>query len=279
MITTDDRVPIPDLRILSMDHIHPHEDYDSQRAEPLIAILRDAQYLTNPPIVAPMGQEHDKDQFVVLDGANRYHCFRQLGYEHLLVQVAPYDGGYVELGTWQHVISNWDEVEFVQKLDAISNIQIRRQWNYQSIVQILLQSGTVLAIDSQTQTETLEKRNQILRQIVHLYHQHGTLNRTAIHDPTHIWRLYPNAIALVLFPSYEPQNIMDAAHQQAYLPPGVSRHIIQGRALKVNYPLTRLRDSEISLAAKNNALQDWIQQRIATRGVRYYAESTYQFDE
>jgi hypothetical protein len=63
------------------------------------------------------------------------------------------------------------------------------------------------------------------------------------------------------------------------LPPGISRHIIQGRALKVNYPLAVLRDQTISLAEKNEQLSLWIQEKLAKRQVRYYAESSYLFDE
>ena len=91
--------------------------------------------------------------------------------------------------------------------------------------------------------------------------------------------LYPDAIALVLFPPYNAEDIIAAAEHQAFLPPGVSRHIIQGRALKLNYPLHYLENMETSLEEKNQHLQDWIREKLANRSVRYYAESTYQFDE
>jgi hypothetical protein len=140
-----------------------------------------------------------------------------------------------------------------------------------------MHDGSVLAIHGSN--ETIRERNKTLCKLVDVYRYQAILNRTAVTDPTIIWRLYPEAIALVLFPPYEAEDIIAAAQHQAFLPPGVSRHIIQGRALRVNYPLAFLRDNETSLEAKNKHLQEWIRNKLAARSVRYYAESTYQFDE
>ena len=71
---------------------------------------------------------------------------------------------------------------------------------------------------------------------------------------------------------------MTPAVAGAYLPPGVSRHIIHGRALNVNYPMKRLQ-AELPLDTKNQKLQDWLRKQYATRSIRYYAESTFQFAE
>lgn len=265
--------PPPDLQILPIDSISPHEVYDSQRAEPLLKILREAQYLTNPPIVAPMGD----GSYVVMDGANRYHCFRALGYDHLLVQVFEYKSEFLELGVWNHVISGWDEDIFIEHLYDIPDAKIKKAWDSKAAAQIMLANGSVLSLTSPV--ETLVERNQVLRDLVSTYQRHAKLSRTALHDPTLIWPLYPEAIAIVIFRDYTPQDIIEAARQNAFLPPGVSRHIIHGRALKLFYPLEKLRDVSVSIEDKNTALQTWIQDKFANRGVRYYAESTYQFDE
>ncbi|MEO1287371.1 MAG: hypothetical protein AAFV93_06355 [Chloroflexota bacterium] len=273
MITPSKDAPPPDLRIVSIDNILPHEEHDQQRSVPLIARLRKADVLTNPPIVAPMGDGN----YVVMDGANRTFSFRELGYRYLLVQVAPYDSGYVDLGVWQHIISDWSEAAFREALDQLSDISIESGWDYRSVAQILLHDGSVLSMYGAN--DTIEARNKTLSKLVNCYRETATLNRTAVTDPTVIWRLYPDAIALVLFPPYNAEDIIAAAEHKAFLPPGVSRHIIQGRALRLNYPLAFLQDESTSLEAKNQHLADWIRDKLAMRSVRYYAESTYQFDE
>ena len=44
-------------------------------------------------------------------------------------------------------------------------------------------------------------------------------------------------------------------------------------------PLAALRDPNITLEQKNIDLLRWMQNKLANRQVRYYAEATYQFDE
>lgn len=265
--------PQPDLRILAVDQIVAHEEHDSQRSDPLMKRLVLAEVFTNPPVVAPM----DDGRFVVLDGANRYHCFSALGFPHLLVQVVDYKSGFVELGVWNHVITEWDRDEFQAELERLPDVKIRHGWDHTAVAQVLLSDGLVLALDAPN--STIEERNQALRELVHVYLRRGRMHRSALHDPTLIWPLYPRAVALVLFPPYTPDDIISAARHQAFLPPGISRHIIHGRALKLFYPMDALRDTTTSTEGKNAALQEWVLRKLSNREVRYYAEATYQFDE
>ena len=105
-------------------------------------------------------------------------------------------------------------------------------------------------ISLQAKVETLHERNHILRKVVDVYQQNATLNRTALNEPAQIWRLYPDALALMLFPAYHPADIVAAARDDAPLPPGISRHIIHGRALELHYPLAALKDDSLSLEEK-----------------------------
>jgi hypothetical protein len=265
--------PVPDLRILPIKIVHPHEEHDSQRAAPLLDRIRQAQLFTNPPIVAPMNDT----EFVLLDGANRYHVLCELGYQHILVQVAPYESSFVELGVWQHIISGWETEALLERLHTLPHMSLKHGWEENAIAQVLLREGMTFSID--VPTDNIEQRNAALRNVVGIYQQQATLHRTALTDPMRIWHLYPDAIALILFPQYQPEDIIGAARYRAFLPPGISRHIIHGRALRLNYPLKILYDTKISLGEKNNTLQNWLRERLANRSVRYYAESTYQFDE
>ncbi len=265
--------PQPDLRIVLTETLHPHEENDSQRSRPLMERLANETVVINPPIVAPMGTS----QYLVLDGANRFHAFSHLGYQHILVQVAPYESGFVELKTWRHLICDWNLDAFLEHIKQLDDIQIIQGQETSAIAHILLPDSTVLALMSPV--ENTHERNAALRQVVGIYQRNATLQRTALAEPSDIWPLHPTAIAIVEFPHYLPADIIAAARYKAYLPPGISRHIIQGRALKVNYPLALLRDETTSLSDKNEQLHEWVQKKLATRQIRYYAESSYLFDE
>jgi hypothetical protein len=266
-------VPTPTLRILPTSALYPHESHDFQRATPLIERLKQAEFLTNPPIVAPIDQE----RYVVLDGANRYHALKTLGYPFILAQVAPYDSGFVELHVWQHVVSNWSQEAFLDALTQLPQLQLKHGWDSHAMARILFRDGVVVSLD--TPADDLVERNTLLCQIVSLYQANARLDRTALEETSQVWDVYPSASAIVRFPPYAPHDILKAAKERAFIPPGISRHIIHGRALQLNYPLSQLKNTEETLAEKNFALQDWIRRKFAQRAVRFYAESTYQFNE
>ncbi len=264
--------PPPDLRIVPTSSLQPHEEHDSQRAIPLIERLRNERYVINPPIVAQMSTDH----YVILDGANRFYAFSHLHYPHILVQNAPYEGGYVELKTWRHIVSRWEPEQLIEHLRRLPQIQLVEGQHNGAIAHVLFHNGQILALLA---AESTQERNAALCEAVRVYQRNAILHRTALSEPDDIWRLYPESVALVIFPSYQPADILMAAQEKAFLPPGISRHIIHGRALRVNYPIDALRDSSVSLEDKNAQLERWMQDKMSKRHVRYYAEATYQFDE
>ena len=272
MISNPDSVPPPNLRVVRVKDVLPHEKGDIQRSKPLMERLRRAEYFTNPPVVAALADEH----FVLMDGSNRHISLKTLGYKHIMVQIADYESDCVELGVWQHIVADWDERRFLRVLDDIEHINVRDGWDSNAAAQVLLRGGPVYSINAVV--DSLAERNATLRQVVESYHNNATLYRTPLTDPGLIWSLFPSGVALVMFPHYQPQDIIDAALQAAFLPPGVSRHIIHGRALNLNYPLACLR-SALPLSVKNEQLQEWLRKQYAQRSVRYYAEATYHFDE
>lgn len=265
--------PPPDLRIVPTNMLLPHEEHDSQRSIPLVGRMRSESVVINPPIVAPIDAEH----YVILDGANRVYAFAELEYPHILVQVAPYESGIVELETWRHIVAGWTMKEFIQHLRELPEVALEDGQDAHAIAHILTPDGEIIALRSPI--ESTHERNAALRKVVSIYQRSAILHRTAIAEPADIWPLHPDGIALVHFPHYAPADIITAARQRAFLPPGISRHIVHGRAVRVNYPLDALRDPTTSLEAKNETLQIWIQRKLANRQVRYYAEATYQFDE
>lgn len=275
MTTARYNAPPPDLRIIATESAHVHERHDKQRSTPLIQKLRDAAFLINPPVVAPMDTS---ESYVILDGANRRHAFEVLGYPHLLVQVAPYGSHLVELGTWKHIVTNWTVDQMCQRLHQIEHLEILRG-EYPDALAHLFFKDEETPVTLTTGQSSIHEKNRMLNDIVDIYHETGDLHRTTARDPNSVWSLYPRAVGLIVFPTFTPEDIMSAATQRAYLPSGITRHIIQGRALRVNYPMEWLRDASQTVEKKNAALRLWMQEKFERREVRYYSEPTYLFDE
>lgn len=270
---TRSHAPAPDLRIIPTNAPQPHEEHDSQRAIPLIERLRHADMMTNPPIVA----HTEDDNYIILDGANRCYSFAALEIPHILVQVVSYFNDQVELHTWNHIASRWNTKALIQAIQQLDNIDIHEGQDKNAIAHIALREGELLALTSPVQS--VRQRSAALRDVVRTYQQNAVLNRTTMIEPEEVWHLYPEANALIIFPEYTPHDIIEATRHKAYLPPGVSRHIVHGRALQVNYPMHILKDATISLEQKNTDLKAWITEKLVNRQMRYYAEATYQFNE
>lgn len=266
--------PTPKLVIVPVESVFPHEEHDSQRAGPLIERLRQADLFTNPPIVAPLG---DGERYVILDGANRCFSFRQLGYPHILVQEVDYHSDFVTLDTWHHVISDWELDRLAEQMSRIEGATLVEGVNNDPIASVTLRDNRVLSVVSSTGNWL--QRNSVLRMAVRIYQHNAKLFRTVLGESSQVWSLYTKAIALVKFPRFQPEDILNAAKHGAYLPPGISRHIIHGRAVRLNYPMDWVRDPDTPVNVKNEMLQSWLAQKVQNRQMRFYAEATYQFDE
>ena len=86
------------------------------------------------------------------------------------------------------------------------------------------------------------------------------------------------ATAMVIFPRVRPADILELTANGARLPAGITRHVIPNRALRLNLPLEVLGEDK-SLEEKNAWLAEMIQQKMMAKGIRYYAEPTFMFDE
>ena len=277
---------LPDLRFVPTTSILPHEQPDTSRLEPLARKIREQSVLKNPPIVTPLSGEGTPEvRFVVLDGANRSTAARAAGFPHMIVQVVPYDEGHVRLSTWNHALAQYPRAELQSALDGTAGLSsagtdarharavlARRE----ALAWIQFEDGAVLTLHGGA---GIHERNALLNSVVDGYRGHGKFYRVAGDDLGAARRRHPDVTALVVFPHFEPAEILELAHADDRLPAGITRHLVRWRALRLNVPTAMLADTQRSLDDKNRWLREWIEERIATRQVRYYEEPTVLFDE
>ncbi len=282
MSETTPTVPTPDLRIVPIPSLVPHELEDPLRAQPLIHRLSQDGTLNNPPVVTPLAEAK---RFVILDGTNRIIALEALGYEHALVQVVRYEPPHVELHTWNHVVTAPGASELQARLAMLPGIEIQETDPFHARAALARRAILAYAQFADGRTVSLGgggldllQRTRLLQAIVDTYLEAGHLHRTDIHDLESLTRLYPDLSAAIIFPKYEHIEILDLAEAGLPVPTGISRHVIHGRALHLNYPLAKLSEDK-PLEDKNRELAEWIRTQFSRRRVRYYAESTYLFDE
>lgn len=295
---TTDPIDMPDLRLLPSSALVLHEHADEKRVARLEARLRTDGYLKNPPIVAAIP---DTDKYVVLDGANRTSAVTRIGCPHVLVQLVDYNSDNVQLLTWHHLITGRRPDYFLQEIADVPGISLHpvplavargalRAHNILAYVAVPVEENedgrpggsAVFAVDGLPGTDHhgTHTSNALLNSLVDTYKsdQQVLIHRSNTDDLDELLDYYDNVSGLVVFQPYKPSDILKLARTGAKVPTGITRHIINPRALRVNVPVSLLAGPE-SLEEKNAWWHEQFKRRLAANQVRLYQESTYLFDE
>lgn len=273
----------PELTFLPVADLLIHEWHDDQRTLPLMRRIQASGVLRNPPVVAPL--EDGSGRYMVLDGANRVTALRQMGYPHALVQVVQPDDPGLNLHCWNHVVWELAPNRFLEALQALDGLELTpgvpvdttpSLENDCGLALVLLPDGQSYAVCSPE--KDLKLRVDRLNALVCSYQQCARLDRTNQRDVRQMAEIYPSLSGLVVFPPFDIHDLLRLVGESYRLPAGITRFMIAPRALHLNYPLEALA-ADRPLDEKNQALHRWLQDRLAHKGVRYYAEPTYLFDE
>ncbi|MCS6843046.1 MAG: hypothetical protein NZ528_01790 [Caldilineales bacterium] len=272
---------LPVLRVLPVAQLLLHESSDERRVARLRQRLLEDGRLKNPPVVAPLP---DSASYVVLDGANRVSAIRELGFPHIVAQVVSYDDPGVELSTWYHVVAGLPLADLMDALEAVTHLHLAPMTQAEArhrlalgdaVAYFVCHSGTYALVNTSPASSS---NICILNQIVGAYKGRANIYRASNDDFSKQAPTYPDITALVVFPTYRPADIMALVRAGEVIPSGVTRHIIQERALRINIPLAVLAADQ-PLAEKEAWLQRWWRERLDANAIRYYAESTFLFDE
>lgn len=266
---------LPDLAFVPAEDVLLHEECDPDRVARLRDRLRSEGILKNPPVAAPVG-----GRVVVLDGANRTEALRALGAPTILLQRVDYTDPSVELGTWRHLITDPvpDAEERIRRglpMEPLPPEEAAEAARRGRILAFVWVHGRCFALPRGT---TLTEDAARLRALVSAYKGTVRIYRVLEEDPVDLARAYGRVGMLVVFCDFTKAEILTIARDGAKLPTGITRHVIPGRALRVNVPLGRMLGGE-SPGALNTWLEGWVRAKLLNHEVRYYAEPTFLFDE
>ena len=274
---------LPELRIVPSETLQPHEHVDPARIRPLMTALKAEGILRNPPIVLPIGGEGER--YLVLDGANRTTALRELEIPFTLVQVVHFGSETLTLRTWNRALLGMDPGEVFDVLSSsleVTPLPGERRARLEAIMQgerlayLSLPGGEAWGIGRER--ERLKARVDQLDQLLGKARKLGRSERSSEIEPKALLKVYPDLAGLLIFPALTVEEVVDAASRDICLPAGLTRFIVSPRALRVNYPLREL-SSRLPIEEKQAALDAWVQACMRERRVRFYAESTFLFDE
>jgi len=284
------------LKIVPVKDIIIHEHFDKTRSPKLAKRIEDEGVLQDPPIVARLAG----GKYVHLDGANRITVFREedlLNCQHILVQIVDYfDPQSVKLSSWCH-LTQQDKDAFLSRLQSKGIIPLPMDCNAARILIsegeevlccLFFRDGDVFGVKSDSD---FESRVAFLNEVVRAYE--GKIERDHLEPEKREWKRQISGLfekhddcnVIVAFPRFTPEQVVQIATRLATgenrenavkMPPGVTRHIVlEGRALRINFPLSVLKAEGMSLETKNELLKEFLRKKKPRR----YEEPTFMYDE
>jgi hypothetical protein len=141
---------------------------------------------------------------------------------------------------------------------------------------VMFSDGSCVALEG---GYDLQQRNTLLNGVVDLYRGDKRFYRVATDSIDSARHRHPDATAVVVFPRFEPAEVLELATCDSRLPAGITRHLVAWRALRLNVPLDKLADRATSLDEKTRWLAGWLEEKRSSRQVRFYEEPTVLYDE
>ena len=276
--STQELEPILPLLIVPTEKVFPHELFDQKRVNRVAQSLTASRLLKNPPLVM-----ETESGYMVLDGATRSAAMRQMRLPHMLVQVLKSDTKGLQLKTWYHVIRKIQKSELTDLICKLPDIEFvsgnvktvtQEQFNLGSLCYFHWADGSVLHVQAKSGTNRLDALNLLTSTYIDASNTSRTLNL----DIVQLQHEYPDMTALVVFPIYTVDQVILLAQAGRRLPAGITRFIVPGRILRVNFDLDILRDVH-SLRDKNRNLHEQLLKKQQNGEIRYYAEPLYLLDE
>jgi hypothetical protein len=199
--------------------------------------------------------------------------------------VVRYDDPSIELSTWHHALSGFPHERLTRELAQVPGLTLRQESLSHARALLARREAIAYVVSAQGEALTLlgdhglYERNALLNAVVDLYRDRAPFHRVVRDSLSEARDHFPDITALVVFPRFHPDEIIEIATSGARLPAGITRHVIPWRALRVNIALDLLADPGRSIEDKNRWLKAWMEERTAQKGIRFYEESTVLFDE
>jgi len=254
---------LPDLRIVPLRSVVIQEYFDSGISRDLLRKIEEDGVLMNPPIVAAFGS-----RYLHLDGANRLTTLAELGYPHAIVQVVDYfDPRSVELKSWCHV-SAVDERRFMRLIRGLPGVSVdllkvgrdrHVSLEKRTVCLVVFADGKACRVWG---NEELVSQVSLMNKVVDFYKHLVIRDQEDVffdeETLAEFFRRHQGKNVVLFFPTFRPQDVLNVVRAGEKFPPGITRHIIRFRALRVNFPLAVLK-SPRSLAWKRDYLKRFME--------------------
>lgn len=264
-----------ELKLVRASDILLHEECDDNRYIRLVERFDEEKVLFNPLILG-----RHKEQFVLIDGANRFEALRRTGCKIILAQLVDYNSPEVRLKSWYHFVNGLD-LNGLKAFLETAKID-HDSWNSAEGLESFNSVGVVSASGEAIQIKCSTAFSEILITLCKLnkYYEsrYSYIRIDSDTDVSDVGRLSQEDGLLFVYPDFKKEHILQIAVSAQKLPAGITRHLIPNRVLHIKILIEALKTDE-HLDKRNEELEKFIQYKIDTQKVRLYREPILVFDE
>lgn len=269
-----------DLELLKLSDLKLHETTETYRLRNIYNRISKSRHLINPIIVG-----RNKDDLILIDGANRYNSLKVIGCKLAIAQIIDYSDSRIQLKDWNHLIYDFD-IDLVRLYCEENNLKYNFV-SYKSGDAVLNEKlNTLLATDlNKNKTIIVHLPNDFgsllkeLNKFVKIYFEKFVFDRSEGEIKIADLKKYTRKKGtLIEFPKFKKNHILRSANNKHKIPAGITRHILINRILHVKYEIRNLLNDR-NINKKSEELKRYLIKKIDDNKVRQYTESVIVFDE
>ena len=249
------------LSLLGIDELKPHEEVVEKNVKSLADEIQAQGEVRDPLIV-------DQDDYVILDGMHRFSSLKALKCRFAPCCLLDYDDEKIKVGSWFRlfVVDRADGA--AEDLLRTSTLTYSKRkvkiegisYNPQTVV--MTGDGTVFSLSDADPVQRARTGVLLEREMIKKGHAVEYLS-----EITAVQKLRSGEVNFVIsLPIFTKQQVRNCGTQGRLLPHKVTRHVIPSRPLRMNVPLSLLRDPDISLTEADQRLNEILRRkRMTTR--------------
>lgn len=247
------------LSLLGIDELKPHEEVVEKSVKSLASEILAQGEVRDPLMV-------DEDDYIILDGMHRFESLKALKCRFAPCCLLDYDNEKIKVGSWFRlfVVDRADgaaedllrtsTLTYSKRKTTLENI------SYSPQTVVMTGDGTVFSLSDVDPVQCARTGVLLEREMVKKGHAVEYLSEIMA-----IQKLRSGEVNFVIsLPIFTKQQIRKCGVQGNLLPHKVTRHVIPSRPLRLDVPLSLLRDPDISLPEADLRLNDILTRKQMT---------------
>jgi hypothetical protein len=244
------------IALLELSLLKPHEEVIDSLVRKLSNEMESEGEVRDPLII-------DEKDHVILDGMHRFNSLKRLGCRFAPCCLIDYDNPQIKVESWYRVFNIKQSEKFAEQLLEDFAVNYKREKNALTGSEIILANEGIRFVPTQLIDDV-----QSARRAVELERTVSIKGYKVEYQPSIIaiqrWKS-GNAHFVIPLPTFTKRRIRELGEKEILLPHKSTCHVIPSRPLRIDVPLSLLRNENITPTEANSRLTELLSSRKIDR--------------